>query len=144
MNIAFLGIVAILGGAAIVLQSQFMGLMDKQLGTLESVFITYSGGGLLVALLMLLAKGGNLKAWQSVPWYAYTSGVLGLVIVGVISYIVPRLGLATAFTVMVATQFVLGTVVDQYGFLGAEVHVLSISKLVGLGLLFVGVILIVR
>lgn len=144
MNIVFLGIVAIVGGVAIVFQSQFMGLMDKQLGTLESVFITYGSGGLLVALMMLLAKGGNLRAWQSVPWYAYTAGVLGLVIVGVISYIVPRLGLATAFTVMVATQFTLSAVFDQYGFLGAEVHALSVSKLVGLGLLFAGVVLIVR
>ncbi|HEY9761944.1 MAG TPA: DMT family transporter [Trichocoleus sp.] len=144
MNIAFLGIVAILGGVAIVLQSQFIGLMDKQLGTLESVFITYGSGGLLVTFLMLLAKGGNLRAWQNVPWYAYTAGILGLVIVGVISYIVPRLGLATAFTVMVATQFVLGAVVDQYGLLGAEVHALNLSKLVGLGLLFAGIVLIIR
>ncbi|MBD0334835.1 MAG: DMT family transporter [Cyanobacteria bacterium Co-bin13] len=144
MSIGFLSLVAVLGGAAIVLQSQFMGVMDKQLGTLESVFITYAGGGALVALLMLLVRGGNLRAWQTLPWYVYTSGALGLLIVSVISYIVPRLGLATAFTLMVATQFTLGAMVDQFGFLGAEIHPITPLKLVGLGLLFSGIVLIIR
>nr|WP_242028226.1 DMT family transporter [Pseudanabaena sp. FACHB-2040] len=139
-----MSLVAVFGGIAIVLQSQFIGVMDKQLGTLESVFITYAGGGILVALLMLLVRGGNLRAWQTLPWYVYTSGVLGLLIVSVISYIVPRLGLATAFTLMVATQFTLGTVMDQFGFLGAEIHPLTPLKLVGTGLLFSGVVLIIR
>lgn len=61
-----------------------MGLMDKQIGTLESVFITYGGGGLLIGLIMLLSRGGNLSGWQGVPWYALSSGALGLVIVGTI------------------------------------------------------------
>lgn len=144
MNIVLLTLVAILGGIAIVLQSQLMGVLDKQMGTLESVFITYGGGGAVIALVMLALRGGNLRAWQTVPWYAYTSGLLGLLIVGVISYVVPRLGLATAFTLMVATQFTLGVLVDQYGLLGAEVHPLNLTKLIGLGLLFVGVVLIIR
>lgn len=144
MSVAFLSLIAILGGIAIVLQSQFMGLLDKQLGTLESVFITYGVGGLLIGLVMLLVRGGNLRAWQTVPWYTYTSGILGLLIVGVISYVVPRLGLATAFTLMVATQFALGILVDMSGFLGAEVYPLSPQKMAGLGLLFAGIVLIVR
>ena len=73
--------IAAAGGIAVTLQAQFMGLMDKQIGTLESVFITYAGGGLLVGLAMLLVRGGNLAAWQTVPWYALTAGALGLVIV---------------------------------------------------------------
>ena len=45
--------VAVLGGIAVVLQAQFNSIMDKGMGTLESVFITYGIGGLLVGLLML-------------------------------------------------------------------------------------------
>ena len=36
-------------------------------------------------------RGGNLQSWQNVPTYALTTGVLGLVIVGTIGYVVPRL-----------------------------------------------------
>lgn len=116
LNTVLLALIAILGGSAIVLQSQFIGLIDTELGTLESVFITYGGGGAVVALIMLANRSCQLRDWQSLPWYVYTSGLLGLLIVGVISYIVPRLGLATTFTLMVGTQFVLGVLVDQYGF----------------------------
>ena len=75
----FLFCVAVLGGIAVALQGQFMGLMDKGIGTRESVFITYASGGILAGLVMLACRGGNLKAWQAVPGYALSAGVLGLV-----------------------------------------------------------------
>ena len=97
-------IIAAIGGAAITLQGQFMGLMDKAIGTKESVFITYAGGGILAGCVMLAARGGNLKAWHSVPWYTLGAGVVGLVIVGTIGYTVPRLGLTRAFTIIIASN----------------------------------------
>ena len=39
--------VAALGGIAVSLQGQLMGLMDQRLGTKASVFITYASGGLV-------------------------------------------------------------------------------------------------
>ncbi|MBD2099559.1 DMT family transporter [Leptolyngbya sp. FACHB-261] len=137
-------ILAILGGVVVTLQSQFMSVMDQKLGTLESVFITYSGGGVVAALVMLGTNWGNLRAWQNVPWYAFSSGLLGLFIVATIGYIAPRLGLATGFTLMVASQFILAALIDQFGLLGAIPHPLETTKLLGLGILLIGVWLIVR
>jgi transporter family-2 protein len=143
-NLAILVILAIVGGVAVTLQGQFMGLMDRGIGTRESVFITYASGGMLVALFMLLAGGGNLRAWQGVPWYALTAGVLGLVIVGTIGYTVPRLGLAMAFTIIVAAQFIVAALLDHFGWLGAAVRPLGWSQMAGIGLLIVGVWLMTR
>ena len=58
-NYVFLVIIAAIGGVAVALQGQFMGLMDKSIGTRESVFITYFSGGMLAALVMLADRGGN-------------------------------------------------------------------------------------
>lgn len=137
-------IIAAVGGIAVTLQAQFMGLMDKQIGTLESVFITYGGGGLLVGLAMLLIRGGNLSAWQGVPWYALTSGALGLVIVGSIGYGTSRLGLVTAMTVIIAAQFIAGAVIDHFGVLGADLRPLNLARISGVGLMLVGTWLVVR
>ena len=137
-------IIAAIGGVAVTLQAQFMALMDKQIGTLESVFITYGGGGLLVGLAMLLTRGGNLAAWQAVPWYALTSGVVGLVIVGTIGYGTARLGLVTAMTVIVAAQFLAGAVVDHFGLLGTELRPLTLSRMLGVGSMLLGTWLVVR
>ena len=80
-------LVAIAGRVAVVLQAQFMGVMDQQIGTLESVFITYGSGGLLVGLTMLLLRGGNLAAWRGVPPCVLITGILGLIVVGTIGYV---------------------------------------------------------
>jgi transporter family-2 protein len=144
MGFAILIIIAVIGGIAVTLQGQFMGLMDEGIGTRESMFITYASGGILVALFMLLAGGGNLRAWQGVPWYALTAGVLGLVIVGTIGYTVPRLGLALAFTIIVAAQFIVAALLDHFGWLGAAARPLGWSQMAGIGLLIVGVWLMTR
>jgi transporter family-2 protein len=135
---------AMMGGIATALQGQFMGLISVAMGPLESVFITYAGGAVIVATAMVVAQGGNLKAWNTVPWYALTSGLMGLVIIGAIGYVVPRLGVAAGFTVMVATQFVAGAIIDHYGLFGAMVRPMDLTKVLGLGLLMAGVTLLVR
>jgi len=137
-------LVAIVGGVAVVLQAQFMGVMDQNLGTIESVFITYGSGGLLVGLTMLLLRGGNLARWQSVPPHMLTTGLLGLVIVSTIGYVTPRLGLVTAFTILVTTQFVLSGLIDHFGWFGAEIRPLDPTKFLGIGILLLGVWLVIR
>ncbi len=136
--------IAILGGVAVVIQARFNGMMDRGMGTLESVFITYGLGGLVIALVMVALRGGNLAAFRTVPWYVALAGVCGLVIIGAISYAVPRLGLAVAFTIMVTTQFVLGAVFDHYGWLGGELRPLTLQKAAGILILLLGVWLIIR
>src|SRR3990170_7475339 len=104
-------LIALVSGVAVTLQGQFMGLLDRTLGTKESVFITYGSGGLLVTLLMLASRGGKLRGASGLPWYAFTTGILGLLIVGSIGFIVPRLGAARAFTLIVASQFLMAAVI---------------------------------
>lgn len=137
-------VIAAIGGIAVTLQAQFMGLMDKQIGTLESIFITYCGGGLLIGLAMLLSRGGNLAGWQSVPWYALSSGALGLVIVGTIGYGTARLGLVVTLIVVVAAQFIAGAALDHFGILGAEYRPINLNRIFGIGLMLLGTWVIVR
>ena len=139
-----LHVIAAIGGIAVTLQAQFMGLMDKQIGTLESIFITYGGGGLLIGLAMLLGRGGNLAGWQGVPWYALSSGVLGLAIVGTIGYGTARLGLVTTLIIVVAAQFITGAVLDHFGVLGAENRPINFNRILGIGLMLMGTWVIIK
>ena len=139
-----LTLLAALGGLAAGLQAHFMGLMDRGMGTRESVFITYGGGGLIVGVLMALFRGGNLSGWQNAPGYALTAGVIGLVIVSTIGYTTPRLGLVTALTIVVASQFITGAVIDHFGIFGAAPHRFDFQRLLGIGALLLGVWLLTR
>ena len=144
MNATVLVILAIVGGIAVALQGHFMGIMDQRIGSNESVFITYASGGVLAALMMIVARGGHLRAWQNAPWYALCAGILGLVIVGTIGYTVPRLGLTAAFTVIVASQLVVAVILDHFGLFGAAVRAMDLPRITGLILLILGVWLVLR
>ena len=144
MTLIPLIIIAAIGGIAVTLQAQFMGIMDRSIGTLESMFITYGTGGLVIGITMLINRGGNLAAWNTVPWFALTSGLLGLVIVGTIGYSTPRLGLVAALTVLVASQFILGALLDHFGILGAQLRPLDLTRLAGIGVMLLGVWLVIR
>jgi hypothetical protein len=50
MGTASLIFLAFVAGLAVTLQGQFMGLMDRALGTKESIFITYASGGLIITI----------------------------------------------------------------------------------------------
>ena len=144
MSTFFLIGIAVMAGVAITLQAQFMGLLDRSLGTLTGVFITYAGGGLVITLMLAALRGGNLRNWQIVPWYAYGAGLLGLIIVGSIGYVVPRLGVAKGFTLIVASQFLIASLIDHFGFFGATVRPMEVTRLLGLCFMLLGVWLVVR
>jgi len=144
MNWYWLAAITVIGGVTTAFQAHFMGLLDQKAGTLESVFITYASGGALISLIMLILRGGNLGAAGTAPWYAYTSGALGLVIVGTLGFSAPRLGLVTAFTIFVAAQFAMGALVDHFGWMGAVVRPLNATRLIGMAVVLTGIWLIIR
>lgn len=138
-------LVGLLGGAAAGLQAPFAGLMGKRLGDLESVFFTYAGGGLVIALIIFLfARGGNISAWRNVPWYVFAAGPLGLVVIASLSYTVPRLGTAAATTLFVAAWLVLSATIDHFGWFDSPLRPLDLTRIAGIIALFIGTWLMVR
>ncbi len=144
MNTIVVILLAIVGGIAVTVQGQFMGSMTQILGAKESMFITYASGGIVITLILLASGANRLSSWRQVPWYAFTAGLLGLIIVGTVGYVVPRLGLATGFTLIVTAQFVMAALIDHFGWFGAAVRPVDLPRLVGLGFLLVGVWLLNR
>ncbi len=144
MNLMYLVLVAAIGGVAVTFQGQLIGIIDKNVGTVESVFITYGGGGLIIGIVMLLLRGGNLSSLQSIPNYVLLTGPLGLVIIATIGYSVPRLGLVTAFTILVASQFIIAAVIDHFGLIGADIRQINLSRLSGISIMLLGIWLTIR
>jgi len=137
-------LVATLGGVAVAIQAQMMGQLDKGLGTIESVFITYGSGGLIIGFIMLAMRGGNLSSISAMPLYTLFAGAIGLLIVGSIGYSVPRLGIVTAFTLMVSAQFISGALMDHFGLLGAELRQLTVSRIFGIAIILLGVWIVIK
>ncbi len=143
-NLLLVMAVGLAGGVAVGLQGPLTSLMSQRLGTVESVFIVHLGGTILAALPLVLLGGGNLGAWRTVPWYALAAGSLGLVILSAVSYTIPRAGVATTVTLIVAAQLITAGLLDHFGLLGAAVRTLDLGRAVGMVVLFIGTWLIVR
>jgi transporter family-2 protein len=136
-------LIGLVGGVAVGLQSPMASMITQRLGLFESVFIIHLGGA-LIALIPLILYGSRIREWRSVPWYVLGAGLFGLIVIASISYIIPRVGVAAAITTIVAGQLLVGTVLDHYGLLGTAVKPLDATRILGLGVVLVGVWLTVK
>ncbi len=137
-------LIGLVGGTAVGLQSPLASLISQRLGTLESVFIVHIGGALVALVPLLIYGGGKLTQWRSVPWYALCAGVFGLIVIGAVSYMIPRVGIAASIITIVAGQLLVGTILDHYGLLGAAVRQLDVTRVIGLAVVLAGVWLSVK
>lgn len=136
-------LIGLTGGIAIGLQSPMASLITQRLGLFESVFIVHLGGA-VIALIPLLVYGSKLSQWRSMPWYLLGAGFFGLVVIGSISFMIPRIGVAAAITTIIAGQLLVGTLLDHYGLLGATVKSLDGTRVIGLLVVLAGVWLTVK
>ncbi|NDJ78813.1 MAG: DMT family transporter [Chloroflexi bacterium] len=137
-------IVGLIGGLAVGLQQPLSSLLAGRMGMMEGVFIIQLGGVIGSGLFVLARRGGGLGTWRESPWYALGAGLLSLVIIGAVSYAIPRVGAVTSTFLIVAGQLIASVVIDHYGLFETTVRPLDPSRLLGIGVLFAGIWLIVR
>jgi len=137
-------LVGLAGGVAVGLQSPLASMMSQRLGTFESVFIVHAGGAIAALIPLLFLGGGKLSQWRSLPWYALLAGIFGLVVIGAISYMIPRIGVAGSIITVVAGQLLVGMILDHFGWLGALERPLDAPRLVGMAIVLLGVWLTVK
>lgn len=143
-SILLIILIGLVGGVAVGLQSPMASIITQKLGLFESVFIVHIGGALIALIPLLYFGGGKLTEWRNVPWYVLGAGIFGLVVIGSISYMIPRVGVASAITTIVAGQLLVGTILDHYGLLGAAGKSIDLTRGFGLAVVLVGVWLTVK
>lgn len=137
-------LLALLGGIAVGIQSPLASLISQRLGLLESVFIIHLGGALCAAVPLILMRGGQLSAWQRVPWYAMGAGVFGLVVIGAVSAAMPRVGASATIILIVTGQLIVGVLIDQFGLFNTLVRPLDLLRVAGLAIVLLGAWLVIR
>jgi transporter family-2 protein len=136
--------IGLISGVAVGLQSPLASMITQRLGMWESIFIIHIGGAFLVAIPLIFLRGGNLGDWRSLPWYALIAGSMGLVVVAGISFLIPRVGVAAAITLIIAGQLIISSVLDHFGLLGVQPRPMDVQRVIGLIVVFLGAWLAVR
>ena len=140
----FILLIGVIGGVAVGIQSPLSSMINQKLGVLESVFIIHLGGAVFSLIPLLIYGGGKLSEWRSVPWYALIAGALGLVVISAMTYMIPRVGVATSLIILLAGQLLIGTVLDYFGWLGAAQKSLDGTRVLGLAVVLLGAWLSVK
>lgn len=143
-DLLFAVILAVVAGMSVSLQTPLSSILNQRLGQLESVFIVHLGGTVVAGVILLLVGGGNLRAWREAPWYTYLAGVLGLIVIASLNIAILRLGSAATISVMVTSQLVIGALLDHFGWLGLEVRLITLPRIIGMLVMGLGAWLIVR
>ena len=109
-------------------------------------FASYLLGAIVMLTMALIVKGPRpteILFSRTTP-ISWTGGIFGALFIGTVILMIPRLGVATVLALVVVGQMMAGVVIDHFGLLGAQPHLVSCTRLVGVVLLVASVILIRR
>ena len=142
----FAALIALLAGAANPFQSVTNGELNKQLQQPVWAGIAVYAIGLLGMLLLQAFVRQPLPAGHlgGVSWWAWTGGVISIASTLAGLTLVQRLGAGIFTSLSVTASLVVSVVLDQFGLLGLKQHATTPGRLVGCGLLVVGVWLVSR
>lgn len=136
--------IGLIGGLAVGTQAPIAGAMAQRVGGASSSFIVHFVGMLASAALLVARGGEQIGQWRELPWYMFGCGLLGLVLYLSLSETVPKLGAATAVTLVIVGQLTASILIDHFGAFGIPVRSLDFNRVVAALLLFAGAYMMIR
>ncbi len=112
---------------------------------LIAVLVSFVVGTVGLFAYMLVAGiplSNSVNTLKNAPLIAWTGGLLGAVYITSLIFVVPRLGVALTFSLIIAGQMLITLVIDHFGFLGVPIHSVNWQRLLGVVLITGGVILV--
>lgn len=143
--ILFFVLLAIVSGAVLPVQAGLNAKMGRAVGDpVYAALISFVIGSVGLLLYALLAKVDLTQISQSgsVHWSVWTAGILGAFYVAAVIILVPKIGAALTFGLVVTGQLGLSLLLDHYGLLGLPVHAINWQRIMGVLLIIGGVLLI--
>lgn len=139
-------LLAVAAGCFVGLQAPVNARLGRQVGALQAATVSFAIGTLALILVASLSSGGLSSVGDATraPWWALVGGILGAFYVTVALLTVRTLGLSGLTAIVVTGQLAIAVVVDRFGLLGIAKQHIDASRILGLVLLVVGVVLVVR
>ena len=140
-------LLAILAGAGLVLQQILNANLRAELGSTSWAGFSSYFVGLACMAMLAAALRDPLPATSlagRVPWWTWSGGLFGALFIGLAILLVPKLGAATFFALLITGQMLASVLFDQFGLLGLAQRSIDLPRLVEIALLVGGVVLIRR
>lgn len=132
-------------GGLIALQAPLNSGLGKNTSTFGAAVVSFGVG--LILLLGIAIITGDIKQVgdaTTVRWYYLLGGALGAAYVTTVLLTVRTLGAGGVTAATVAGQLTASVIIDRFGILGLDETPITLTRVAGVALLLVGMILIVR
>jgi transporter family-2 protein len=113
----FILLLVVVSGALLCAQSAINGRLGSQVGVLESSWLTFALGALVVYLLAFFLETPHNQNLFSVPRWQVCGAFFGVVYVLVIVFAMPRVGTAAATVAVISGQLLMSLLIDNFGWL---------------------------
>jgi bacterial/archaeal transporter family-2 protein len=134
-----------LAGGLIALQAPINSNLAKGTGDVPAAFVSFLVGTVaLLGLVLVTGKAGGVSGVADVRWYYLIGGLLGAVYVSVALIAVGSIGAGGVAAATIAGQLTMAVAADRIGIFGLDQVALSPTRLLGVGLLLAGTVLVVR
>lgn len=134
-------------GALVAFQPLINAILARAIGSPFGAAAISIGFAALGAVLMVTVAGrGDMTraTLASVPWWVYLAGFIGTLFVAGGVVIAPVTGALLFVACVVGGQLVAAMLADHYGLFGLALRPASAARLLGLGLVLAGVVLVQR
>ncbi|MDE5423695.1 DMT family transporter [Ancylomarina sp. DW003] len=109
-----------------------------------AALVNFMVGGVVLFIVILGSRIPNnlLKVFKEAPIYVWIGGLMGAMFVGSIIFLIPRLGAALSFSLIVCGQLVFSLILDHFGMFGIPVQPVNWGRIAGVLLILGGVLVI--
>lgn len=138
-------ILAASAGGSLVVQQALNASLRAQLSSAAlSGLVSYVLGAICMAVFVLVMQDPlpPLAVVGRIPWFVWSGGLFGAIFIALSIFLIPQLGAATFFALLIAGQMLGSIAFDHFGLFGLPVHPMSFVRLAGAALLVAGVVLI--
>jgi bacterial/archaeal transporter family-2 protein len=144
-NNYFFIFLAILAGMAMPTQATVNSKLAGYVSSpISAAFISFAVGTVVLFVYMILTGVplGSLTSAKDAPLVAWIGGFLGAFFVSVMATVVPRIGVALAFSLAIGGQMLVTLLIDHFGWLGVPQKSINLMRVLGAALITAGVVLI--
>ncbi len=131
---------AVLVGAMIAIMIMFNGTLEGFLGSYLSVLLIHAVGLIGISLVLYFRKEKPVFK-RDIPLYLYGGGVVGVALVMVNNTCFLNLGASLTLSLGIFGQLVLSSIIDHFGLFDMEIHKFKPKKLVGIGIIILGIVI---
>ncbi|OXX84283.1 hypothetical protein AVM15_05305 [Paraclostridium benzoelyticum] len=131
-------LISILTGVVLSIMVVLNGDLGNATGNyISSVIIHFVG--LIGIIILLVVTKSKIKNLKGIPFYMFSGGLIGILTVLFTNISFTNLGVSLTVSLALLGQLVTSIVIDHFGYFDLEINKFEKKKIIGLGIIILGI-----